>query len=311
MKNFFSKIFRSRRNEQLERIADALERLVNILDPDISKQTTSKPYDVAKINGLPNTNTQGISGANVQSIISYLEQRGIKVIQYHQPDEGNLKTDEALDKMAMFMGKNFEYIKDVYQRLKSTLNSGHVISMNIRHYPPKKISTVTQFLKNLKDTFSFLNVYNYKSSPTFQLTYQINHTPEALNFLSGGWFERYVKSVIIQDLTRKNISYQLMMNAKIVLPDGKDSELDIFFQVQDQFFWIETKTSSDHGRLIEKYSSLKNQLGIDDNHCALVILGINERNAQVQSGLYNINLFNIRQVETKLLELINSQLTVS
>ncbi len=308
MKNFLSKLFHTHRDVQLKRIADALERLVNIMEANDTKQTTSKLTNLKKMKST--SSNPPVSDA--QSIIEYLQNRNIKVIQYHHPlTENEKKADAALDKLALFMGNNFDLIKDVYQRLKASLNNGSLITLNISHYPPQKISAVTQFLKNLKEKFSFLSLYNYKPSPTFQLTFQINRVSNALNFLSGGWFERYVKSVILNHLNKNGIPVQVLMNAKIVLPDGRDSELDIFLQIQDHFFWIETKTSSDHARLIERYSSLKRQLGIDDQHCALVILDISEQNARIQSGMYGLNLFNIRQINSKLINLIDSQIGFS
>jgi len=199
----------------------------------------------------------------------YLENRDIKV-QVLSDEE----TNDNLDNLAKFIGEKYSLIENFYNLLKRNLGRGTGgIYLDMKTFAAKEVGAITQLAHDLHQ-YAFLSEFNYQKSPHFYLRAKINKTPKTISFLTGSWLENYVKQVVLgilyNELPNESISY--LSNPKVLLPDGKEFEIDLIIRVKndDNILWIESKTGN-YQSYIEKYSKLKNIFGVNTGNAILVL----------------------------------------
>ncbi|MEC4986856.1 MAG: hypothetical protein SAK42_22365, partial [Oscillatoria sp. PMC 1076.18] len=131
-------------------------------------------------------------------------------------------------------------------------------------------------------------------SPRYQLKAKPSRLPDAINFLSGEWLERYIKQKIIQLLNESNqeiIQYSYLTNPQISLPNGDDFELDIIFRINEEIFWFEVKTG-EYQRHINKYSQMAQELNLDKDHAFMILTDIPDSATTALSNLFQMTVVN-------------------
>ncbi|NOZ85724.1 MAG: hypothetical protein GXP49_05595 [Deltaproteobacteria bacterium] len=143
---------------------------------------------------------------------------------------------------------------------------------------------------------AFLEEYKYLKSPKFYLFAKVNSIPRALNFFSGGWLERYVKTTIEESIKLAShpikLNYSYLKNPQIVLPNGNDFELDIIYKIEDEIFWCEAK-SGDYQKYVQKYSNMSKLLNIDEDHSFMILTDISEGGAKALKSIFKMNVISI------------------
>ena len=159
------------------------------------------------------------------------------------------------------MGTQYSLIKRFYGMIKSSMNSGNSFSINLRD-EPQLIGTTCQVATELYK-IAFLEEYGYFRAPRRLLVARASRSPQALNFLSGNWLERYVRNRLICLAKRQTgkIDFSYIANAKVTLSNGDDFEMDLLFHVNDQFYWVESKTGEYQDK-VQKYSKIASDLGL-------------------------------------------------
>ncbi|MCB0126318.1 MAG: hypothetical protein KDE58_28870, partial [Caldilineaceae bacterium] len=185
----------------------------------------------------------------------FLSSRGITI--------KSIPTEEAFDpvlnNLAGFLGSHYEAVRPLYQQIKRNMQQGDDFTLNLKDEPPATISRICQFGKKLHDV-AFLEQYRYMRSPHYLLRAKTTRLPTAQNFYSGQWLERYVMQQVEEAITKirtranREISFVYLANPQIILPGGQEGELDLIFQVNDTFYWVETKTG-DYQQHISKYAA--------------------------------------------------------
>ena len=102
---------------------------------------------------------------------------------------------------------------------------------------------------------------------------RVQRVPTAINFLTGGWLEHYVRDRAISILTTHpatvDLPYAFMKNPHIRLPGGEDFELDFLLCVGEKIFWIEAKTG-EYMAFLPKYSRVSKLMGLGRGASMLV-----------------------------------------
>lgn len=204
----------------------------------------------------------------LEFLTQYLNQRGVQVVS--TPDESDM--DPRLAQTSAFMGKYLEYIRPFYAKLKSTLNRGEEFSYSLNGFGGRDVTHTLNFCKMLHEV-ECLASYVYKKSPQCRIIAKVNRTPAAINFLSGGWLEHFIRDRIISTLTTHpatlELPYAFMKNPRIILPGEEDFELDFLLTVGGKIFWIEAKTG-EYMDFLAKYSRVSKLLGLNRNTSMMV-----------------------------------------
>jgi hypothetical protein len=102
----------------------------------------------------------------------------------------------------------------------------------------------------------------------------VNRAPAAINFLSGGWLEHYIRdkvtSVLATHPATLSSPFAFMKNPQILLPGEEHFEFDFLLMVENNVFWIEAKTG-EYADYLGKYSRVTKLLGLNRNRSFLVL----------------------------------------
>lgn len=272
----------------MERITVALEKIAVSLQqkPQLSPE---KDPEKKLIGPDLNNNDQ-------TKLETFLSSKGISIKNIPPEQE----SDQVLDKIALFIGNKFGSVRMVLDAIKANMNFGKPFHLNLRNEPQKLIADITQLCTILHNV-AFLTSYHYHKSPSFQLYATPSTSPRALNFFSGQWLERFVKTQVLALLMKRNLNFSYLCNVQISFPNGDDFEIDMLFETNGEVFWIEAKTG-DYRRYLEKYSKMAKILGLNQNHSFLVLAdnSISENLAKDLSSLFNITVVKIENFAEQL-----------
>jgi len=213
-------------------------------------------------------------------------------------------SDEILDKLALFIGKRFETVRTILDLIKSNMNSGIGFGLNLKNMSQQSVADITNLCTNLY-SIAFLTAYRYQKSPSFQLYATPSTSPRALNFFSGQWLERFVKTQVVALAQSAALQFSYICNAQIALPNGDDFELDMLFEAAGEVFWLEAK-SGDYQRHIEKYSKMAKVMGLNRSHTLMVLADarIDDNIARTLSNLFNMTVVRIDKFAENLAQVL-------
>ncbi len=234
----------------------------------------------------------------------FLSERGVRIKVERERDDA----DETLDRLAAFLGSRFHHVKIFYERLKGAMNEGRPFTLSLKGAPQDVISSTCQLATELHK-IAFLEEYRYRRSPQCLLYVRPSRLPRALNFLSGGWLERYALTRAI-DAARAcdpDARYAYLKNPQIILPNGSDFELDVLFEVEGAIYWMELKTG-DYQRYIAKYSKVSRLLGLSRDRCYIVLTEIHPASAAALSALFGMTVTEVEELGTVLSQAMSGHL---
>ncbi len=211
------------------------------------------------------------SAAKLEGLARYLQRHGVEIV--HIPDESNL--DPRISQIAGFLGKYLAYVLPFYETLKATLNEGSEFTYSLAGLNGRDVTHTLNLCRMLREV-DFLASYAYRRAPHYKIVARVNRTPTAINFLTGGWLEHFIRDKVVSILTTHpatlDLPYAFMKNPCIILPGGEDFELDLLLSVGERIFWIEAKTG-EYMEFLPKYSRVSKVLGLDRNTSMLVSVG--------------------------------------
>jgi len=263
--------------EQVQLFQDHLQEL----SQDISSAETA----LITSSFSQNNSHQAQAIAEDREVINWLVHQGITVQKYHIPDDN----EEVFNKLAIYLGEKYSDLSYFYIQLKRSFSKGQNLSVNLASRSKTEITYTTQFCSRMSD-YAFLSSYQYDRKNKM-----LYASPQkkglVINFITGGWFERYIYLSLCQLLRQSKQFYKSILNPQIVLQNGEDFELDILFLVKNKPFWIECKTG-DYQNHVTKYSKMRSVLSIPKDCSLLVILGIREQLTQELTSLHDIHVAN-------------------
>lgn len=240
---------------------------------------------------------------DISKIESFLNSKNIKIRSIDMEEE-----EEKLAQIADLIGSQYSLIKRFYGMIKSSMNSGNSFSINLRDEPQQVIVTTCQVATELYK-IAFLEEYRYFRAPRCLLVARASRSPQALNFLSGNWLERYVRNRLIRLAKRQTgkIDFSHIANAKVTLSNGDDFEMDLLFHVNDQFYWVESKTGGYQDK-VQKYSEIASDLGLQRNQAIIVLADVSQDAKTSLSSLYHLSVISVDEVEATFERILKSHL---
>ncbi|HCZ07376.1 MAG: hypothetical protein PWP37_1359 [Thermotogota bacterium] len=278
----------------LERIAVALERIVEILEVE----EVAKSRFGSSTTKIREEKRDGINTSQVDEfLLDFLNQRGVEVRGF-QPV---VYRDPKFDKLAMFMGDRFENLKDFLKFLRRYSQNGEEFTVSLRDYPPEAISDICQLCHNMK-SLGYLKDYRYSKSPKRHLSVKTIRDSSVQNFLDGKWLQRYIlktldraKNRVTQTLGIK-LDIASITNLKVVI-DDMETELYHLFRVNNETFLIEAKLGEHHEEDIEKFKRISEALQLGDN-VILILAELNSR--KHRSNVYGMPAVRLSYLEQHL-----------
>ena len=224
----------------------------------------------ATIDSVPSGMPSTFSLEKLKDLQRYLSDRGIRVT--YLPDESGL--DPHLSEIASFLGKYLNYVQPFYSRLKTTLNEGQEVEFSLIGFQGREITHTLNFCRMLHEA-GILGEFVYKRAPHYKIITRVDRTPKAINFLSGGWLEHYIRDKVLSILTlhpaTHDTPFAFMKNPRILLPGDEDFEFDFLLMVGEKVFWIEAKTG-EYLDFMSKYARVSKLLGLKQNNAFLVLV---------------------------------------
>jgi len=269
---------------------------------DQAIQVIDKAPDPEPIDDVPR-DKDGTATVDISKIESFLNSKNIKIKSIAVGEK-----EGKLDQIATFMGSRYSSIKRFYGTIKSNMNSGSSFSLNLRDEPPQVISSTCQVAKELHG-IAFLEEYRYFKAPRCLLVARPSRSPQALNFLAGNWLERYVRGTLIRLVAAhtKKISFSYVANAQVTLSNRADFEMDLFFHINDKFYWVESKTGGYQDK-IRKYSGIADELGLQGSQAFIVLTDVSQDTKSSLSSLYHLSVIGVDEVESTFDGILKSHL---
>lgn len=279
----------------LERIATALEKIAEKNSSTLPLNTNSELQNINENNNSINSeeiNEQEIIPVNdVNTIFRFLADKNIQVKTFQTDEE----IDDVLDNIALFMGNRYNRIKKVYNAIKSKLNTGTGFRIDLKNATQEEVSYSCQLCNSLHQ-IAFLSDYKYFKSPQFVINGRPNRIPTAINFFTGQWLERFIKTEVKNSIRKLEtpIKFAYLTNPQIILPNGDDFELDVLFSIDEEIFWFEAKTG-DYQNYVDKYSRMAKLLQLDNKHAFMVLTEVNEQNCIALKKIFGMEVVNIEK----------------
>lgn len=279
----------------LERIATALEKIAEKNSSTLPLNTNSELQNINDNNNSINSeeiNEQEIIPINdVNTIFRFLADKNIQVKTFQTDEE----IDDVLDNIALFMGNRYNRVKKVYNTIKSKLNTGTDFRLDLKNATQEEVSYSCQLCNSLHQ-IAFLSEYKYSKSPQFVINGRPNRIPTAINFITGQWLERFIKTEVKNSIRKLEtpIKFAYLTNPQIILPNGDDFELDVLFSIDEEIFWFEAKTG-DYQNYVDKYSRMAKLLQLDNKHAFMVLTEVNEQNCVALKKIFGMEVVNIEK----------------
>ncbi|MCS6958568.1 MAG: hypothetical protein RMK91_00765 [Pseudanabaenaceae cyanobacterium SKYGB_i_bin29] len=294
--------------EFYSRIADALrqELYVNRISPAEQQRSRGENFEYLSMGSASSgeESTEQIAINDTTRLEGFLGRRNIAI--KHIPPINHITTDKdiVLDDIAIFMGDRYPAIQKLYDRIKSSMNLGHSVSLCLKDEPQSHISAMCQMSQSLHE-IAFLEEYRYQKSPKYILSVKPSRIPEALNFFAGKWLERYMKAKFIR-LVKDQLGterYSFLMNPQIILPNGDDFELDLLLEIDQKVYWFEGKTGN-YQKHIDKYARMLPILGLDTDHAFMLLPDVNTDTARTLKDIFHLTVLNLNDFQDTLTRIV-------
>ena len=206
--------------------------------------------------------------------------------------------DEVLDRLAVYMGTRYPFIKQVYQYIKRSLNNGETFTLSLAAQDARCVTYSTQLCTELRK-LALLEYYEYRKAPQYRLMARPSRTPLAHSFFSGGWLERFTRQHLSELFRTANVPFEVAHNVQVTLPQGHNFEFDLLFSVGEngRILWFETKTA-DYQNHINKYAMLAGSMSLAARRIYLVLLDTPEDTCTALQCVYKINVLNLEGLQT-------------
>ncbi len=288
----------------LERIAVALERLAGLDSPiPLDHGSCTPAFATEPIGPVALEESVQAKLATMRDSVParFLEARGIRIKALPPPDPA----DGVIDSLALFLGERYEALSSLLAKIKRAMATGGSFTESLRGRSQQDISSNCQFCTRLHE-IAFLEEYQYSRSPRCLIRAKTTTLPKAQRFFAGQWLERFVlqrvKSTHGQLVAEVGGGFPLeyLINAQIVLPNGDDFELDILAAFGELVYWIEAKSGS-YQQHVAKYAQFARKLGLDRDHCFMVLTDVPADRCQALSDLFMMTVCNLGSFEDTLL----------
>ncbi len=207
---------------------------------------------------------------------AWLAQRGLQLqnVALVEP------TSDPWDWFAEFLGQRFDHLRPFYKRWKQSLNTGQSFSIQLQQASARQISDTVQFALELQKA-SLIFSYHYTRTSRLLRVFP-RKSPDIINFVTGGWLERYIARLLWRlaaQLQIKPSEFFVFRNIQLSLPDSQQTELDLLALYRDRAIWLESKTG-DYNVSVERWQRNNAYLKIPPQRAGIVLLEMPGATAQ-------------------------------
>lgn len=229
-------------------------------------------------------------------VADYLAEVGLQLKPSLPP--ANEAEDRALERLAGFMGERYSAFEGLYARLKSSATRGGAdFQYSLSALSQQDIGTNTQICLWLKEA-GLLRNYSY-SNKQRRIYARPSNEGKHLNFLTGGWFERFVRQRVQLSLRRRNVAHDLEANPHILYPNGDRFEVDLLVRTANRFLLVECKTG-EFDEALDRHQRIASDLRIPAKQVLYVLLGIPEPVLDELSGQWGFTFANEKTIDEQL-----------
>lgn len=247
---------------------------------------------------LEENRIENINDNRLTKLNDYLKRNNIKVKSFGS----NKLEPNPLNNLVKFIGQKFYLVKPFIERLKSTLNDGNQFSMFLGNLPSESISAICQLGQELSK-YALLENFTYLRSPKYLVFAKPNRIPATINFISGKWAELFIQERLNQIISKidSRVTFEILVNPILLLPNGTEIELDLLFQIDNEIFLIEVKTGN-YQSFIPKYQNVNKYLKLQTDNCYLLIVEeMDEKDRKIFSQLHNIRVLKVTEFYSEFL----------
>ncbi|AFZ34135.1 hypothetical protein Sta7437_0531 [Stanieria cyanosphaera PCC 7437] len=272
----------------------AQDQIKNIKQKLNTVEQSNKPQPATQECLPTNINQEEIEISKGDAVIKWLNERDIKV-EKHFLTKGSAY-DQAFKKLAIYLGKNYASLAQFHEKLINSINQhGNKFQLPLRNQTQNDLQIHTQFGSYLKNAGCF-STYYYDQK-TKIINFAVHAREDLKRFLCGDWFELFIFDKISKFFRSRELSYESLVNAKVIFPNNDICELDLIFLVQEHLFWIECKAGKNLDnieRYLPKYSNNhQNFLQIPKPNALIVCLHLNNEKANIRTaGWKNVTVTN-------------------
>lgn len=210
--------------------------------------------------------------------------------------------EKTLERVSSFLGERFGSLEGLYEKLKvAATKGGGEFQYSLASSSQNDIGIVTQFCTILKET-GFLKTYTY-SSKQRRVYGRLTAEGKLNNFLTGGWLERYSKSVVQLALRRRNLPHDLLANPVLVYPNGDRFEIDLMARTPSKFLMVECKTGN-YDVALERHQRIAQDLRIPAKQVLYVLLSVPEQVLDELENQWGFTFANEKTLEVELEKLL-------
>jgi len=229
-------------------------------------------------------------------VADYLAEVGLQLKPSLPPS--NDAEEKALERLAGFMGERYSAFEGLYARLKSAAARGGAdFQYSLSALSQQDIGTNTQICLWMKEA-GLLEKYTY-SSKQRRIYARPSKEGKHQGFLTGGWFERYVRQRAQLSLRRRNIAHDLEANPLILYPNGDRFEVDLLVRTPNRFVLVECKTG-EFDEALDRHQRIASDLRIPAKQVLYVLLGIPEPVLDELSGQWGFTFANEKTIDGQL-----------
>jgi DNA-directed RNA polymerase subunit RPC12/RpoP len=235
-------------------------------------------------------------------VIEWFEKRKITV----EVNEKSMDTTGFFDEIALTLGKDFDILKEVVEKIKNAQKKGYVdISLNLKQKSQEEMQKITSFCRDLYSYF-FLSKYFYQKEEKI-IRLKIQTIPAIVNFFNGEWMEWFIFVQILEFCQVKKVSFSCLRNLLITFPNKDLHEVDLFFLLNKSIpIYIECK-SGEFRAQIEKYITLRKRIDIDKVNFLICILGLTQKECDGLSGMFGLTFVNEKNILQHIEKLLSSR----
>lgn len=233
-------------------------------------------------------------------VLQLLEENGVRMIKYSQDHSKYAH----LTGLIQHMGDKFEEVAKLVKQLKISLNSSKKKRICLRNWSDAEISSSCQLALSLFNN-GLLEDYKYLRSPLFEMIFQTSRNPDAINFLTGDWLECYVRSLVERHLRLQGVEYSLAANPFVMLPNGRQFEMDLLIKAAGDLIWIEIK-SGEYKSYLTKYEEIGRLLQIPPKNRFLILANEQEAVCESLGRSRQMNVLNLNMLKREMPSIVRT-----
>ena len=225
--------------------------------------------------------------SNLAPLAKWFEERQIGV----QFDPSAADTTGFFDEIALMMGRDYALLSNVSSQIKRAQFKGFTSAkIDVSKFSKEDLAKIRRFCSELYDYSFVAKNFHHKEDQIIWLTLQT--APTIRDFFNGYWMEWYVLITLLEFFASNERAAACARSAKVTFRSGKSNELDVFvLSNNDTPICIERKTG-EFRQDIDKYLSLRKQLGLAKAEFVLCVFGLSTEQAAGMTSMYDLTFVN-------------------